>query len=117
MIEDLIKTKSGSIELNDMIPILNDTVDVYALEKINLLSKIFKEWKIEFWEELNLLESWDGWFDLGLTAPTLFTLFEYKISHNLFIDLIPDKDAWIWLLSSYRSEDFIMTFLSHLSED
>lgn len=77
MIEKLIKEKSGKIVPDDMKILLNDAIDVYANEKLKLISEIFKSKDFKEKEVFEKLLKWGGNFKKELEEPTLFALFEY----------------------------------------
>ncbi|CAI2378596.1 unnamed protein product [Moneuplotes crassus] len=84
LIEDLIKTKSGSIGYKDMINILSDVKDPYAEQKkqyfINITRQYMKKNNIENQgkeEIMDMLDKWDGTYKMDMKEPVYFTLWEF----------------------------------------
>ena len=121
----LFKNKMGEIEYEDMMNILEDTVDLYAVKKKRDLIKIVHD-HLKIHEHRNTvrnhrilskLAKWNGDFAADLEEPTYFSMWEYYIMNNILSQQIKDKSVKNELLSHFHSDKFYMRLYSEVSKD
>lgn len=125
LIQQLIKKKDKRIVYEDMIGILNDTVDIYALhKKQNMVKIVVEHFKVHNHRNtketqllLHKILDWEGDFSQYKIEPTLYTFWEYYIVNNLLVKQIEDSKVRMQLLSNFHIDKFLMRLFSKVEKD
>lgn len=126
LLEELIEKKSGEIEYSDMIDILSDNKDLYAVYKLESMLKATKQFlrenpefeteSIKKW--IDLFSNWDCVFDKDAQEPLYFTLWEYNFRVNFLSEqLDKDKPLKMKILSIAYFESVFLRIFHKLGED
>jgi len=94
--------------------ILNDTVDLYAInKKKNLVKIVLDHWKVHSHKNtqkvhsvLNKIALWDGDFAGDIEEPSYFAMWELFIFRNILKAQIPDEEVKMKIASNAFFEQF-----------
>lgn len=127
LLNDLIHVQKKKIDIDDMKRVMNDTFDIYASMKAPImlelaeanLEKYIKDKsripQIKKW--MNDLKSWNYRFELDMSQPTIFTLWDIFFVDNMFKRQVKNDKLRNHASKRYGFEDFTLDILENLKTD
>jgi penicillin amidase len=127
LLNDLIHVQKKKIDIDDMKTVMNDTFDIFASLKAPImiqlaeanLEKYMKDKsripQIKKW--ISELKAWDYRFELEVSQPTIFTLWDIYFVDNMFKRQIKNDKLRNHASKRLGFEDFTLNILENLQTD
>jgi len=107
-----------------MIPILNDTKDLFAEEKKMYMIEAVQKHLIahkndsnsELIHHLDQLKQWNSLFDKDMIEPVYYSTWEYFVFKNFCTEMFPDPELKMKFMANYIVNSFFLNFYKAVSE-